>query len=69
MHITEAAEAHFRSLLAQENNPALNLRVLVTQGGTPQADIILNFCAPNEAQDTDTVMAFKDFNLFVDQAC
>lgn len=68
MNITESAQNHFRKLLAEENSHNLHLRVWVSQGGTPEADISINFCALGEEHASDNALAFDDFTVFLDKA-
>lgn len=66
MHVTEAAQQHFRELLKKEETPNMNLRVYVANPGTPYAEIGLTFCPTEEAESTDIPLSFNDFHMYME---
>lgn len=66
IEITIEAQDYFRRLLSQQDEPGLGLRIAVRQAGTPHADCDLTFCPTGHSQEHDVVIAYPDFNLYVD---
>lgn len=75
LHVTEAAETHFKHLLEREDTPGMNLRISVYNPGTQSAEIDVTFCPAGHekkgedgaAPHPDLTIFFKDFTLFVDK--
>lgn len=64
--ITEAAQAHFAKLLAQQ--PAeTNIRVFVVNPGTPNAECGVSYCPPEAVEASDTVIPFNGFSAYIDE--
>ncbi|QIW16697.1 Fe-S biogenesis protein NfuA [Pasteurellaceae bacterium RH1A] len=64
--ISEAAQAHFRKLLDQQEE-GTNIRIFVVNPGTPSAECGVSYCPPNAVEDTDTEYKFDLFSAFVDE--
>lgn len=64
--ITDAASAKFLEVTGQEGRQGHGLRVIVHNGGTAQPEFALNFVAPGEGRDDDTVIDTGKFQIFVD---
>jgi len=65
--VTQAAQDHFRSLLAKEDE-GMNLRVFVANAGTAHAEVSVTFCPPGEEEADDIALDFENFNLFIERA-
>lgn len=68
IEIGEAAQTHFRKLLAQQALPGLGVRVFAVAGGTPKADVKLAFCEPSDLRGDEWAVDCDGFTLFVDGA-
>lgn len=64
--ISDAAQAHFRKLLDQQEE-GTNIRIFVVNPGTPKAECGVSYCPPNAVEDTDTEMKYASFSAFVDE--
>ncbi len=63
--ITEAAQAHFRKLLAGQPE-GTNIRVFVVNPGTPRAECGVSYCPPEAVESTDTRYPYDGFDALVD---
>lgn len=63
--ISDAAQAHFRKLLEQQE-AGTNIRIFVVNPGTPSAECGVSYCPPNAVEATDTEFKFDQFSAFVD---
>lgn len=64
--ISEAAQAHFRKLLDQQEE-GTNIRIFVVNPGTPGAECGVSYCPPNAVEATDTEFTYNSFSAFVDE--
>ena len=62
--ISEAAQAHFRRLLEQQEE-GTNIRIFVVNPGTPSAECGVSYCPPNSVESSDTEIKFTGFSAFV----
>lgn len=65
IEITPSAQQYFQRLIEQQDEPGLGLRIAVTAPGTPHAACDLQFCPDGQHADTDRIMEFTGFRLFV----
>ena len=63
--ISDAAQAHFRKLLDQQEE-GTHIRIFVVNPGTPSAECGVSYCPPNAVEDTDTKVDFQQFSAFID---
>ncbi|MGL6260654.1 Fe-S biogenesis protein NfuA [Vibrio sp. WXL210] len=64
--ISEAAQAHFAKLLAQQPE-GTNIRVFVVNPGTQNAECGVSYCPPEAVEATDTEFNYEPFSAFVDE--
>ena len=64
--ITDTAQVHFRKLLSTQDNET-QIRVFVTNPGTPNAECGVSYCPKNTAVVTDIKLEYGDFWVFVDE--
>ncbi|HDR1869258.1 TPA: Fe-S biogenesis protein NfuA [Pasteurella multocida] len=64
--ISDAAQAHFRRLLDQQEE-GTHIRIFVVNPGTPNAECGVSYCPPNAVEATDTEMQYASFSAFVDE--
>jgi Fe/S biogenesis protein NfuA len=64
--ISNAAQAHFRKLLDQQEE-GTNIRIFVVNPGTPQAECGVSYCPPNAVEANDSEFTFESFSAFVDE--
>ncbi|MGI2258488.1 Fe-S biogenesis protein NfuA [Shewanella sp. GXUN23E] len=64
--ISEAAQAHFVKLLADQPE-GTNIRVFVISPGTPQAECGVSYCPPDAVEDDDMEIEFDGFSAMVDE--
>ncbi|RFF30916.1 NifU family protein [Wenzhouxiangella sediminis] len=65
--VTPAARDYFSDLLAQQPD-GTNLRLRVTNPGTPSADVELTYCGPGDQAESDEDVDCQVFKLFVEKA-
>lgn len=63
--VSDSAQTYFLHLIEQQDEPGLGLRMVVNAPGTPNAACDLQFCPGGQHQDSDRVMEFRGFNLYV----
>lgn len=66
INISEAAQAHFVKLLAEQPE-GTNIRVFVINPGTPNAECGVSYCPPDAVEKDDVELPFNDFNVMVDE--
>ncbi|KLN96934.1 Fe-S biogenesis protein NfuA [Moellerella wisconsensis] len=66
INITEAAQAHFVKLLANQE-PGTQIRVFVINPGTPSAECGVSYCPPDAVEATDTELKFEQLSAYVDE--
>src|SRR5690625_6420677 len=64
--VTPAARDYFSDLLVQQPDNT-NLRLRVTDPGTPMADVELSYCGPADSQPNDHAVDCGTFRLFVEE--
>jgi Fe/S biogenesis protein NfuA len=65
IEISTTAQAYFRRLIEQQDEPGLGLRILVNAPGTPNAACDLQFCPRDQQDATDLTQRFEGFDLFI----
>ncbi|HIE4248955.1 TPA: Fe-S biogenesis protein NfuA [Proteus mirabilis] len=63
--ITDAAQAHFAKLLANQK-PNTQIRVFVINPGTPNAECGVSYCPPDAVEPNDTEIKFEKLSAYVD---
>ncbi|CRL64923.1 MULTISPECIES: Fe-S biogenesis protein NfuA [Proteus] len=63
--ITDAAQAHFAKLLANQE-PNTQIRVFVINPGTPNAECGVSYCPPDAVEPNDTEIKFEKLSAYVD---
>lgn len=66
IRITDAAQAHFESLLSKQN-VGTQIRVFVINPGTYTAECGVSYCQPTAVEDTDVELKFPAFSVYVDE--
>ncbi|WP_341502743.1 Fe-S biogenesis protein NfuA [Gallaecimonas sp. GXIMD4217] len=66
IRISEAAQAHFKKLLADQPD-GTNIRVFVVNPGTANAECGVSYCPPDAVEPTDEHLPFNGFDAIVDQ--
>ncbi|STO55421.1 DNA uptake protein [Canicola haemoglobinophilus] len=64
--ISDAAQAHFRRLLDQQEE-GTNIRIFVVNPGTLNAECGVSYCPKNAVEATDTEIKYNEFSAFVDE--
>ena len=64
--ISDAAQAHFRKLLDNQEE-GTNIRIFVVNPGTPNAECGVSYCPPDSIEESDTEMKYNTFSAFVDE--
>ncbi|OTA20536.1 Fe-S biogenesis protein NfuA [Xenorhabdus beddingii] len=66
INITEAAQAHFAKLLANQE-PGTQIRVFVINPGTPTAECGVSYCPPDAVEATDVELKFSQLSAYIDE--
>jgi Fe/S biogenesis protein NfuA len=65
--ITEPAQEYLAQLLSKQDAEGIGIRVFILDPGTPKAETCISFCRPGEQKDEDELMAFADFNAWIEK--
>ncbi|RPE81734.1 NfuA family Fe-S biogenesis protein [Vulcaniibacterium tengchongense] len=68
IHISESAQRHFRKLIEREAVPGLGVRLAAIDGGTPRADVRLEFAEPADLRGDEWAVDCEGFTLWLDAA-
>ena len=66
IHISDAAQAHFAKLLANQEE-GTQIRVFVINPGTPNAECGVSYCPPDAVEASDTALKFDLLTAYVDE--
>ena len=66
IRISDAAQAHFAKLLANQEE-GTQIRVFVINPGTPNAECGVSYCPPDAVEDSDTALKFEQLTAYVDE--
>lgn len=66
INITEAAQAHFAKLVANQE-PGTQIRVFVINPGTPSAEGGVSYCPPDAIEATDIELKFDKLSAYIDE--
>ena len=66
IRISDAAQAHFAKLLANQEE-GTQIRVFVINPGTPNAECGVSYCPPDAVEATDTALKFEQLTAYVDE--
>lgn len=66
IHISEAAQAHFRKLIEREAIPGLGVRLAARDPGTPRADVRLEFAESAELTGDEWAVDCEGFTVWLD---
>lgn len=64
--ITESAQKYLAKLVAEKKDGTFNVRVFVSDPGTPRAETCLAFCKAGDEKNDDIKLSFKDLTVFVE---
>jgi len=64
--LTASANEQVKKLIAQEGNPGLKLRIMITSGGC--SGFSYNFSLDDQVKDDDEVFKFDEVEVLVDEA-
>ena len=67
IRISEAAQAHFAKLLADQPD-GTNIRVFVVNPGTANAECGVSYCPPDAVEASDVRLPFAGFDAIVDDS-
>lgn len=65
--ITEPAQEYLAQLLSKQDAEGVGIRVFILDPGTPKAETCISFCRPGEQKEEDEIMAFADFNAWIEK--
>ncbi len=68
IHLSEAAQAHFRKLIEREAIPGLGVRLAARDPGTPRADVRLEFAESGELSGDEWAVDCDGFTVWLDAA-
>jgi len=64
--LSDSAKQQVQMLIAQEGNPDLKLRIMITSGGC--SGFSYNFSLDDQVKEDDEVFTFGDVKMLVDEA-
>jgi Fe/S biogenesis protein NfuA len=65
INISDTAQAHFKTLLEQQESKT-NIRVFVVNPGTTQAECGVSYCPAESMEDDDIVINYNGFDAVID---
>jgi Fe/S biogenesis protein NfuA len=68
INISEPAQTHFRKLIEREAVPGMGVRLAAVNGGTPKADVRLEFAEPADLHGDEWAIDCDGFTLWLDAA-
>ena len=66
INVTATAEEYLSKLIAKKDFPC-DIRIFVSDPGTPKAETCLAFCKENENQETDLKIKLSKFDLYIEE--
>ncbi|MGL9759986.1 MAG: Fe-S biogenesis protein NfuA [Symbiopectobacterium sp.] len=66
IRITNSAQDHFVKLLVKQEE-GTQIRVLVINPGTPNAECVVSYCPPDAVEASDTELKFERLSVYVDE--
>ena len=66
INVTQNAEEYLSELI-EKKDFACDIRIFVSEPGTPRAETCLAFCKKDESEPTDAKIKFKKFILFIEE--
>lgn len=66
INISEAAQAHFAKLLANQE-PGTQIRIFVINPGTPSSEVGVSYCPPDAIEATDIQLKFDKLSAYIDE--
>ena len=64
--ITQSAQEYLADLLAKQEGDEVNVRIYITDPGTPAAETCIAYCRPGETKEEDEVMECNSFKAFLE---
>lgn len=64
--ITESAQSYLADLLAKQEGDEVNVRIYITDPGTPAAETCIAYCRPGENQADDEELVCSEFKAFLE---
>lgn len=64
--ISDAAQGHFRRIIASQGIDGVGIRLAAVHPGTAKADCRLEFCEPADLDGREWMLECSGFNLYVD---
>ena len=66
INVTPRAQEYLADLIAKKDFEC-NIRIFVSDPGTPRAETCLAFCKPEESKDSDHEVKYEKFSLFIEE--
>ena len=66
INVTATAEEYLSKLIAKKDFPC-DIRIFVSDPGTPKAETCLAFCKEEEHQESDLKIKFSKFDLYIEE--
>ena len=66
INVTPSAQEYLADLIAKKDFEC-NIRIFVSDPGTPRAETCLAFCKPEESKDSDHEVKYEKFSLFIEE--
>ncbi|MGY0216705.1 Fe-S biogenesis protein NfuA [Endozoicomonadaceae bacterium StTr2] len=63
---TDSAQEYLSGLLSKQETEGMNVRVFVTQPGTPHAETCLAYCKPGEEKEGDLTLQLSGFLCYIE---
>ncbi len=63
---TDSAQEYLSGLLGKQETEGMNVRMFVTQPGSPHAETCLAYCKPDEYKEDDIVLQLSGFLCYIE---
>jgi len=66
INISESAQNYFRHLLQQQDISGLGIRMKAVTGGTPKADVALEYCEPADLDGDEIAIELSGLKVYIE---
>ena len=67
VNITESAEKYLAKLIEDKNEPNLEVRIFISDPGTPKAETCLAYCKQEEAMKDDEILNLNSLKVHIEK--
>ena len=65
--ITESGQTYLIELLAKQDGDEVNVRIYISDPGTPAAETCIAFCRPDDVHEEDKIQVYEGFKAYIEE--